>query len=613
MKQRPKLFKCAVAVLVFAPILLPVGRIAHAQVARVAAFERTTEKNSGGAAPWLKAKIGTTLDKGHSIRTRKRSKADILFVDKSLIRLGALSTLHVENDTDATLDKGGQLLFSRLKPGRIIAGPGTAGITGSVGIIQHYEDGSARFTLITGAMKVTSNINGDSRDLQPGQSVVVYADGALSALRVAAPLIAGGRGNFGPGAGGGNRLAQAPVNSPYAGSTANFNMRSSPERIAADQGSTASNSVVAQNANPFQVPGGLPQNPPIVVFPAALRRAALQGRQVASLASTTGVDMPTVPTTDPAVLSGVRPIISGLDTGPASNHIEDAMDYSRGSGIADFEMIGALGDGGTLSYGGRLHTFFNKGAWSVDMALLPLKLRFNSPAGRTTRDISALSSATLTYTSKRLEVEVGRQRFLSGPTQAALFGSMIRQGARDTMDALRVSPNIGKNRQLDLAYLYDAFPRNLPYQVPGAQKGLYGRFGLQTPRANFGLNLLKYNNLSVSSTVGATVDFAMPIIADKVEFYGELGRDPFRRGMVTTGLTFPGLYERTDFDVYLETATLKKWGSTAPTPPTEYSMRVYRRLNKNSNLVLQLQKFYHSQGSVTIGFSYGGRILFPRG
>jgi hypothetical protein len=276
-------------------------------------------------------------------------------------------------------------------------------------------------------------------------------------------------------------------------------------------------------------------------------------------------------------------------------------------------MIGALGDGGTIAYGGRLHTFLNKGPWSLDVAYLPLKLRFNGPNGRTTRDISALSSASLTYSDRRAEVEIGRQRFLSGPTQAALFGSMVRQGARDTMDAVRISPNIGKGRRLDLAYLYDAFPRNLPYQVPGAQKGFYGRYGLQTPHGNYGVNLLHYSNLNVLSTTGASVDFALPVIPNQVEFYGELGRDPFKRGMVTAGLTFPGLYDRTDFDVYLETANLRRWGGTAPVPPTEYSMRVYRRINKNSNLVLQLQKFYRSQGSVTIGFSYGAHIMLPRG
>lgn len=587
-------------------VLLLVGKMAHSQpVARVAAFERSTEKRSNETAPWLKAQVGTTLETDNRFRTRKRSKADILFADKSLIRLGPLSTLFVQNATDAKLTQG-QLLFSRLTPGRIVAGAGIAGIKGSVGLVQLNEDGSALFTLIDGAMDVET-IRGERVSLLPGQAVLVSADGALSALRVAAPLVSSGSGNFGSGTGtGGSGLGQAPVDGPYAGSAANVSLRSSPERIAADQGNTASNTVVAQNANPFQIPGGLPVNPPIQVFPIALRRAALPVRQRVSLAQTA------VPNTLPDAPTGVQPIQNVLDTIPAEAHIGQAFNYSRGTGITDFEMIGALGDGGTQAYGGRFHTFLNKGSWSLDMALLPLKLRFNSQAGRTTRDISALSSASITYTGPKATVEIGRQRFLSGPTQAALFGSMVRQGARDTMDALRISPNIGKGRRLDVAYIYDAFPRNLPYRVPGAQKGFYGRFGLQNARGNFGVNLLHYSNLNVASTTGASVDFALPVVPNKVEFYGEFGRDPFRRGIMTTGLTFPGLYDRTDFDVYLETATLKRWGGTAAVPPTEYSMRVYRRLNKNSNLVLQLQKFHRSQSSITVGFSYGTHVLMPR-
>ncbi len=372
---------------------------------------------------------------------------------------------------------------------------------------------------------------GERISLLPGQAVLVLADGALSALRVAAPLVSG---SGGTGLGSGSGLGDAPVDSPYAGSSANLGVRSSPERLAADQGNTSSNSVVAQNANPFpQAAGGLPNNPPIVIFPAALqfRRPLIQRSAIgatltaASSANASGGALPQT----------VSPI-SALDTGAATSHLGDALGGSALTGVTDIELIGAVGDGGTQAYGGRLHTFLNRGPWSLDVALLPLKLRFNTAAGRTTRDISAVSSATLTYTSPRGAIQVGRQRFLSGPTQAALFGSVVRQGARDTMDAVRISPNIGKGRHLDLAYLYDAFPRNLPYQVPGAQKGFYGRLGVETSRGNYGLNLLHYSNLSVPTTTGGSVDFVIPVMPGQVEFYSEIGRDPFRRGVTTFGL-----------------------------------------------------------------------------
>lgn len=600
-----------VALLLFPMLLLPQGESAHAQiVARVAAQEHVTERKSAEVAPWVKAKIGTTLEVDNRFRTRKRSKADILFADKSLIRLGALSTLFVQNATDTKLTEG-ELLFSRLTPGRVVAGAGIAGIKGSVGTIHINEDGSTLFSLITGAMDVDT-ISGEHVSLLPGQAVLVSATGALSALRVAAPLISSGSGTYGPGTGGGGSgLGQAPVDSPYAGSPTNIGVRSAPDRVAADQGNTSSNSVVAENANPFdqqQTVRGLPVTPPIEIFPSQILTHVSP-----LLANQNALQAASVSDAAPGALTEMAPVLSDLDTGPAETHIGGALDYAQSTGYADFEAIGALGDGGTQAYGGRLHTFLHEGPWSLDASLLPLKLRYNSPVGRVSRDISSLSTASLTYSSPVAEVEVGRQRFLAGPTQAALFGSMVRQGARDTMDAVRISPNIGQRRHLDLAYLYDAFPRNLPYRVAGRQQGYYGRFGMQTPHLNYGLNLLHYSNLAPAKTTGITADFAIPLKADEIEFYGEVGQDPFRRGVVTTGLTFPGLYDRTDFDVYLECAAMQKRGSTASVPPTEYAMRVYRRINKNSNLVIQLQKFHRSESSVTIGFSYGGRAYLPGG
>ncbi len=604
MKQRSVVSNSVLVLLVVASLCLQLASVQAQVVARVAAKEHVIEKKSGGNAVWLTSKIGDTLSQDNRFRTRKRSKADILFVDKSLIRLGPLSTLFVQNATETKLDAGA-LLFSRLTPGRIVAGAGIAGIKGSVGTIQHNADGSVLFSLNSGAMDVDT-IRGDHISLLPDQSVLVFADGALSALRVAAPLIGGGNGNGLGGGGGGNGLGETPVDSPYAGSTSNTGIRSSPERQAADQGNTSSNAVVAQNATPFQNPGGLPVAPPIVVFPAALqfRRPIVQSRIVGSSLATTGS---AAETTMPDTLSE----IGALSAEAALAHIGEATGNLNGAGVADFEMIGALGDGGIQSYGGRLHTFYTKGPWSLDAALLPLKLRFNGAAGRVTRDLSTVSSASLTYTNPRGEIQVGRQRFLAGPTQAALFGSLVRQGARDTMDALRISPNVGKGRRLDLAYLYDAFPNKLPYNVPGGQNGYYGRFGVQTARGNYGLNLLHYNNLTVPTTTGASVDFALPLVPNQIEFYGELGRDTFSRGLTTFGLTFPGLYDRTDFDVYLETANLKKWNSTAPIPPSEYSLRVYRKLTKNSGFVAQFQQFYRSQSSVTFAFSYGAHVQLP--
>ncbi len=580
----------------------------------VAAIEHLTEKRVGENGAWTGAKVGTRLELDNRVRTRKRSKADILFTDKSLIRLGPLSTLFIEGPTSAKLAEGA-LLFSRLTPGRIVAGAGIAGIKGSVGIIALNADGSARFTLYSGAMDVDTT-RGDHLVLPPGHTVLVLADGSLSALRVSGPLMSSGDGSgigVGSAGGTGSGLGTAPVNSPFAGSPANITARLAPERVAGDQGATASNSVVAQNADPFQQPtgGALPADPPILVFPAFRRAGAAVtgglGTFTSALAAPSGAMGGNSGT--PAAATG-RLAAEMPGEGAAQDHMADAFNGSGVSGVTDLELIASKGNGPTYATGGRLHSFVTKGNWSADVAFLPLSVHSAGLGGTNTRDVSAMSSANVTYANDKGTIVVGRQRFLAGPTQASLFGSLVRQGARDTMDAVRISPNVGKGRQLELAYLLDAFPTNLPYRVSGQQNGLYARYGVQTARANFGINLLNYRNLPVSTTTGASLDLVVPLQNDQVELYGEVGRDPFRRDINTVGLTFPGLYQATDFDVYAECATMRRGNSTAPIPPTEYALRVYRKLGNSSNLVAQLQSFYRAQTTLTVGVSWGARVPF---
>jgi len=218
---------------------------------------------------------------------------------------------------------------------------------------------------------------------------------------------------------------------------------------------------------------------------------------------------------------------------------------------------------------------------------------------------TALTQATLSYRDRRGELQVGRQRFLEGPTQVSLFGSMVRQGGREVMDAVRVTPHIGAGRKLELTYLRDAFPRPLKPGVAGSQEGFYGRFAIRKPAGNFGLNLLHYRQ-TAAATTGATVDFAIPLLRNRIDFYGEAGRDPFRRRLTTMGLGFPGFYERTDFDVYLEYAKLRGSG-TATGAPGEFAMRVYRRISDNLDFVAAVNRFQGVDSRFVAALAFGAR------
>lgn len=574
----------------------------QAQVARVATVQRVTEKSAGGGA-WQKAGVGIGLAINDRFRTGKRSKADLKFTDGSLLRLGQLSSVEVRSAKGVAL-LGGKLLFSALQPGRVLAGTGAAEIKGSVGIIELMQDGSADFTLYSGAMDVVTPQSTVS--LSPGRSVTARADGVLSQIRLAAPLQFTD-GTLAPD------LLDEPEDTPYAGSTVHEATRRSPRRVILDE-NIPRTSPITDNDDPFTPGGGgggsgpfptpfptimPPQPQPTTPNTSQIARGnslrldeTLYASQVADNAD---------PVTDLAQ--------NDLDLRGALNHFDEVDRASGRQYGGDFALLGAIGDAGAYAYGARLHGFASQGKLFLDVAALPLRVR---PSGsRRTEDFSAFSSAYAAYRERRFTIQAGRQRFIEGPTQASFFGSLVRQGGREIMDGVRVSFKPTRGHKAEVAYLYDAFPRNLPFRIGGAQHALYGRYSVQSRAVNLGLNLFQYTDSGVPDTLGATLDFAVPLARDQVELYGEVGRDSFRRRLTSVGLTFPGLYQRTDFDVFLEYANLGDAAAVAA-PPDEVTLRVYRRFGDAVNLVASLSHFSASAGtsrdlSFALGISVGAR------
>jgi hypothetical protein len=570
----------------------------QAQVARIAGVQRIVEKRNG-ANPWNKIGSGAALGVGDSVRTGKRSKVDLKFADGSLIRLGALSSIEIQSAKGVRLSNG-ELLFSALRPGRILAGTGTAEIRGSVGIIVLQDDGDADFTLFSGAMDVTAN--GNTVDVPPGRSITANLVGVLSGLRVAAPFGFAG-GSYRPD------LLEEPEDAPFVGSVLNERIRNAPERTTLDQ--------ILPRANPITIPAtgfGEPGRVPIPTpFPPdPLSRATsptlvqrLEHQRIASRlmqsipANQSTLDAQIAPAADVVV----NDVAFDLDTGAAFDHLKE-VDREKGqTSGGNAAAVAALSDGGIAVYGAHLRGFGARGKFYLQGTVLPLRLRTSNG----TSDYSSLGNTFLTYRDTWGEVQVGRQRFLSGPTQASTFGSLVRQGGRETMDAIRFAPRLDGGRQLEVAYIYDAFPRNLPYQFSGAQKAFYGRAALRRRDFNLGLNAFKYSTAPIANTTGVTLDLAVPLLRDEIELYGEAGRDAFRRRLAAVGLSFPGLYERTGFDAFLEHANLGDSSSLAA-PPSETTLRVYRRIGKRLNTVSVLNHYGSGAGwNFTFGLAFGVR------
>ena len=290
---------------------------------------------------------------------------------------------------------------------------------------------------------------------------------------------------------------------------------------------------------------------------------------------------------------------NGFDSPRAQQRLDTLSGAGGQSSGFEARALGILGDGGTTAYGARIRAFAARGNYLIEGAVQPLKVR----ADDQTFDLSAVTDLSLTYRSPQIEVQAGRQRFLGGPTQATLNGSLVRQGGREIMDALRIAKPFGSAR-LEAAYLLDAYPRNLPFRVSGLQQGFYARYS-QQKRANVGVNVIKYFDLGNSSKLGASLDFAVPI-AKGVDFYGEGGIDTFGRGLGSLGLSFPGFYARTDFDVYLEAAYLGS-SNNAPRPPAEFTLRAYRSLNENLDLVGSVSRFSNGDTAALVGVSVGSK------
>jgi hypothetical protein len=358
-------------------------------------------------------------------------------------------------------------------------------------------------------------------------------------------------------------LATEPSQSPYTGSERNRRVRLSPERLALNQYNP---SIDVGQAFPFLRPSGPPE-------------------------STSGLARQVVPD---------QPTSSS-----ANRHINESSGaLGRFSGF-DYALLSAGADAGEFALGGRLRGFHTRGPLYFEVAASPLRLFESNSGRRRQRDLSAITSASATYRSDAFDVQIGRQRFVSGPTQATIFGSLLRGGGREVLDAIRLQPHLPRGQSLEVAYLHDAFVRNLPYNAGGAQRGAYGRAAMETKYVNLGVNALRYFNLP-GDTLGASVDWAVPLLRDEIEFYGEAGRDPFRRRLTTFGLSFPGLHDRTNLDLFVETNRLRGTGSI-PSPPGEVTLRAYRRINRFAYLTMGASRFSDKTSALSLGLAIGDR------
>lgn len=201
---------------------------------------------------------------------------------------------------------------------------------------------------------------------------------------------------------------------------------------------------------------------------------------------------------------------------------------------------------------------------------------------------------------------LGRQRFLKGPVQNTIYGTLIRQFGRDIQDAFTWSPPLTQKRlEWDISYLIDAYPRGLPTASPGMQGGYYTRLGYQSPSfGNYGLNV---TNDDFSPTTGATIDFGLPVWPNQVDLYGELGQDTFNNNLRTLGLYFGGIYQKYGLDIFLERAWVGH-DINGTYVPSETLLRVYKKYGEQASVVFMVNR----QDGSDLDFGIGLVTKMPR-
>lgn len=135
----------------------------------------------------------------------------------------------------------------------------------------------------------------------------------------------------------------------------------------------------------------------------------------------------------------------------------------------------------------------------------------------------------------------GRRRFYDGPVFQDEVNSQLIADRYTGAGAVFHANGF----KAEAAYLYDDNP-----VVGGAQHGAMVSANRPIGAGIVGLNYL--NVPKIGDNTGITVNGTYPVIPGQLEAYAEVGRGPDKATLQTYGTYFPGVYQATDFDLFIE-------------------------------------------------------------
>jgi len=161
----------------FTALLLPAGAapLRSAEVTTVVNDVRVYRKSTSAAA----AQQGDRISGTDAVHTGRQSRAELLFPDQSITRIGANSVFSFRSGSrDMEIQQGSFLLQVPKNAGgaTIRTATVTAAITGTTTMMEYNPGQWVKFITLEGTAKLKMNKGGGFMDIPPGQMIVMRPD-----------------------------------------------------------------------------------------------------------------------------------------------------------------------------------------------------------------------------------------------------------------------------------------------------------------------------------------------------------------------------------------------------------------------------------------------------
>ncbi|MHB9024470.1 MAG: FecR family protein [Armatimonadota bacterium] len=553
------------------------------------------------------AKQGQNVLNGQKISTLKRSRAEIKFLDGSIIRINERTDLLLRDVTAMKrirLDRGAVWVQVAKDSNTTVETPtATATAKGTIFIVMVLANGATRVIVFDSAVEVTSE--GETTTVQAGQSLDTTGGGLGSLIKIPgftpSTSDSPGTGSAADTSGwwGKPSMGDGTISSP--GSDDLGDVRDSPlgepppagsPWFIADSQTRATFLNYVQDEFAPSISGWLNTNPGSTLddYVASYGNLSINWYEPSGGAMTfmTGLGVNTVSDLIAATLANGGTIYIYIDGGEVIGQIRQRSMYRAGAvrapvGTPELALIdrtetslsilavglglSLLADSANLhatppEFGGMLFGFINEDDFLGGRGILHGKIGrteyalesnvlrvFNSPlsdAWESRLDSVAVVKHPL---AEDWTIFAGRDRFYAGPV---FQNRMNTQLISNRYSGVGIETD-RKRWALQAAWLYDSNP-----ELTGAQRGALASLLYRAGGGVFGAHLLEATKITPGH--GRTASFSYPLFPHKLDIYGEVGISVDDAPVQTYGIYFPEIYQRHDIDLFLEYGTHKGVG-----------------------------------------------------